>query len=220
MENYKLTCKRLKLDYKKDLSIVLTVCLVLLIAAILLSIFYSIALGFIIIVLALAYSALHFSELKSKERQLVNAKEIAFNGFYRYVVALLKNGNILYSSLQSSLEYVDEVLFDDVNQLLVEIEEDTSLDPFLKFMESFNDETIKQMIMLLYKSQDVGVIDEVLVSINECMVNLQDNSINNYVAKEQKVIEKYFMWPILLSAAIIIVVTMYVFSMIGDGIYV
>ena len=87
-------------------------------------------------------------------------------------------------------------------------------------MESFNDETIKQMIMLLYKSQDVGVIDEVLVSINECMVNLQDNSINNYIAKEQKVIEKYFMWPILLSAAIIIVVTMYVFSMIGDGIYV
>ena len=54
MENYKLTCKRLKLDYKKDLSIVLTVCLVLLIAAILLSIFYSIALGYIFIVLALA----------------------------------------------------------------------------------------------------------------------------------------------------------------------
>ena len=220
MESYKLTCKRLKIDYKKDLTGILIVSIVLLIASLLLSIFYSIAVGFLLIILEFAYVTLHFVELKSKERQLVNSKEIAFNGFYRYVVALLENKNILYSALQSSLEYVDEVLFDDVNTLLLEIENDTSLQPFLNFMEQFNDETIKQMIMLLYKTSDVGVIDEVLVSINECMVNLQDNSLISYVNKEERVIEKYFVWPIILSAAIILVITMYVFSMIGEGLYV
>ena len=147
-------------------------------------------------------------------------KEIAFNGFYRYVITLLKNNQVLYGALQSSLEYVDEVLYDDVNNLIIDIEEDTSLIPFLKFSENFNDETIKQMIVLLYKTQDVGVIDEVLNSINVCMVNLQDTSIKSYIEKEEKIIEKYYIYPIILSAGVILVVTMFVFTMIGDGLFV
>ena len=220
LESYKLLCKRLKIDYKKEIISTLIISLFLLSIGIIATFFVSIVILFLSLVIIFIFITSHFSELKSKEKQLVYAKEIAFNGFYRYVVALLKNQNILYSALQSSLEYIDEVLYDDVNDLIIEIENDTSLEPFLKFMECFNDETIKQMIILLYKSQDVGVIDEVLNSINECMVNLQDSSIINYISKEEKKVEKYYMFPIILSAVVIVVVTMYIFSMIGSGIYV
>lgn len=220
LNNYKKLCIKLKLNYKKQLSVLIVIGVLLVLISILASIFYSIVIGFSVFIVLLIYVLIHYIDLKSKEKQLINAKEIAFNGFYRYVITLLKNEHILYSALQSSLEYIDEVLYDDVNELIIGIENDTTLEPFLKFMDSFNDETIKQMIILLYKTQDVGVIDEVLNSINECMVNLQDNSIKNYIAKEEKVIEKYYIFPIILSAVIILVVTMYVFSMIGEGIYV
>ena len=76
------------------------------------------------------------------------------------------------------------------------------------------------MIILLYKTQDVGILDDVLNSINLCMVNLQDTSIKNYISKEEKIIEKYYIYPIILSAAVILVVTMFVFTMIGDSLYV
>ena len=177
-------------------------------------------LAFVALFINLVILVCVITSLKAKLRQLTYSKEIAFSGFYRYVIALIKNGHILYSALQSSLDYVNEVLTGDVGQLISEIEVDTSLQPFLNFMENFEDETIKQMIILLYKTQDTGVIDEVIESVNECMVNLQDTSIKNYIFKEEKNIEKYYPIPIVLSAIVMIIVTMYIFTLIGGGSYV
>lgn len=220
IEKLKLLCGRLKIDFKKDLIITIVVFSFILAVGVVLSFVYSLIIGIIIWVIGFIYVFLHYSNLKSLVKQLTNSKEIAFNGFYRYVVTLLKNNHILYSALQASLEYVDEVLVDDVNQLINEMENDTTMEPFLNFSMSFDDENIKQMIILLYKTQDSGIIDDVLDSINDCIVNLQDTSIKNYIYKEEKKIEKYYMFPIILSAVVMIMVSFYVFSLIGEGLYV
>ena len=220
IEKLKLLCGRLKIDFKKDLIITIVVFSFILAVGVVLSFVYSLIIGIIIWVIGFIYVFLHYSNLKSLVKQLTNSKEIAFNGFYRYVVTLLKNNHILYSALQASLEYVDEVLVDDVNQLINEMENDTTMEPFLNFSMSFDDENIKQMIILLYKTQDSGIIDDVLDSINDCIVNLQDTSIKNYIYKEVKKIEKYYMFPIILSAVVMIMVSFYVFSLIGEGLYV
>lgn len=220
IEKLKLLCGRLKIDFKKDLIITIVVFSFILAVGVVLSFVYSLIIGIIIWVMGFIYVFLHYSNLKSSVKQLTNSKEIAFNGFYRYVVTLLKNNHILYSALQASLEYVDEVLVDDVNQLINEMENDTTMEPFLNFSISFDDENIKQMIILLYKTQDSGIIDDVLDSINDCIVNLQDTSIKNYIYKEEKKIEKYYMFPIILSAVVMIMVSFYVFSLIGEGLYV
>lgn len=220
IEKLKLLCGRLKIDFKKDLIITIVVFSFILAVGVVLSFVYSLIIGIIIWIIGFIYVFLHYSNLKSLVKQLTNSKEIAFNGFYRYVVTLLKNNHILYSALQASLEYVDEVLVDDVNQLINEMENDTTMEPFLNFSMSFDDENIKQMIILLYKTQDSGIIDDVLDSINDCIVNLQDTSIKNYIYKEEKKIEKYYMFPIILSAVVMIMVSFYVFSLIGEGLYV
>lgn len=220
IEKLKLLCGRLKIDFKKDLIITIVVFSFILAVGVVLSFVYSLIIGIIIWVMGFIYVFLHYSNLKSLVKQLTNSKEIAFNGFYRYVVTLLKNNHILYSALQASLEYVDEVLVDDVNQLINDMENDTTMEPFLNFSMSFDDENIKQMIILLYKTQDSGIIDDVLDSINDCIVNLQDTSIKNYIYKEEKKIEKYYMFPIILSAVVMIMVSFYVFSLIGEGLYV
>lgn len=220
IEKLKLLCGRLKIDFKKDLIITIVVFSFILAVGVVLSFVYSLIIGIIIWVMGFIYVFLHYSNLKSLVKQLTNSKEIAFNGFYRYIVTLLKNNHILYSALQASLEYVDEVLVDDVNQLINDMENDTTMEPFLNFSMSFDDENIKQMIILLYKTQDSGIIDDVLDSINDCIVNLQDTSIKNYIYKEEKKIEKYYMFPIILSAVVMIMVSFYVFSLIGEGLYV
>ena len=219
-EKIKILCDRLKIDYKKDLIITIVIFVCFIVIGIVLSFIYSMIIGIIIWVIGFVYIFLHYSNLKSSVKQLTNSKEIAFNGFYRYVITLLKNNHILYSALQASLEYVDEVLIDDVNRLILEMENDTTMEPFLNFATLFDDETIKQMIILLYKTQDVGIIDDVLDSINTCIMNLQDTSIKNYIYKEEKKIEKYYMFPIILSAVVMIMVSFYVFSLIGEGLYV
>lgn len=220
LNKYKELCRKLKINYKKDLSLTLSIFFIFIAASVSLFFFFSLMAGLLGLLCTSFYLYLHFSNLKTSLKQLTNAKEIAFNGFYRYIVTLLTNGNVLYSALQMSTEYVDEVLVDDINELIADIEIDTSIEPFFKFMDNFNDETIKQMILLLYKTQEVGIINEVLASINESMVNLQDTSLQNYISKEGKKIETFYMLPIILSALVMIIVSMYIFTLIGDGIYV
>ncbi len=220
INEYRFLCERLRKDYKKDFSFNFSLLIMMIVIGVVLMFVVSYLLGVLIIGFGFVFFYMHISALRSMSKQLTNSKEIAFNGFYRYVITLLKNNHILYSALQASLEYVDEVLIDDVNILINDMENDPSLEPFMRFSSNFDDDTIKQMIILLYKTQEVGIINDVLDSINECMVHLQDTSIKNYINKEEKKIERFYMMPIILSAAVMIIISFYVFSLIGQGLYV
>ena len=220
MQRYIYICKKLNISYKKDIIVLSIIALLLLLFSIITSISVSLVVGLISFSLIFVYVYFHFASLNDSYKQLVYSKEIAFNGFYRYVITLINNKHILFSALQASLEYVDEVLLDDVNELINDIEVDPSLEPFFKFMDNFEDETIKQMIILLYKTQDVNMVGSVLNNINETIVNIQDTSIVKYIKKEEKTIEKFHMIPIILSAGALIIIAMFIFKIIGDGIYV
>lgn len=220
IKNYLELCKKLKLNLKKECTLTFIIFLTIVLIGFVLMFIDSFISGFLMIMCSFLYFYSHYSSLKNSYNQLVISKEIAFNGFYRYVVTLLKNNHILYSALKASLEYSDEVLLDDINELIEDIENDTTIEPFLKFMNNFNDESIKQMIMLLYKTQEVGVANEVLNSINECMVYLQDTSIKSYTSIESKKVERYYIYPIVLSTAVVLLITSYVFSLLGSSMYV
>lgn len=220
LSKIKFMYSKLKISISKDLAITISVMLIIIGIGIYISIKQMMIFGVMISAYSLIYLLMHFLSIKSKYKQLVNAKEIAFNAFYRYVITLLKNNNILFSALQTSLVYIDEVLIDDVNELICNIENDTSLEPFLIFMNNFEDESIKQMIIMLYKVQEVGVIDEVLDSINDSIIKIQDTAINNYILKEEKKIERYYFIPIILSALIMLLISYYVFTLLGEGLYV
>lgn len=219
-KDYLNLCKKLKLNLKKECTLTFMIVVTLIVFGLIMIFSKSTIIGLIIFVYGFVYYFSHYSSLKSSYNQLIISKEIAFNGFYRYVITLLKNNHILYSALQASLQYIDEVLLDDVNDLIMEIENDTSIEPFIKFMDNFSSETIRQMILLLYKTQEVGLVDEVLNSINECMVYLQDSSIDKYIQTESKKVEKYMIYPIVFSSIVILIITSYVFTLIGSGTYV
>ncbi|MDY2889563.1 MAG: hypothetical protein SOU19_08410 [Candidatus Caccosoma sp.] len=220
LEKINFMYKKLKISFSKDLIILGIGMLAIIGLGVFIALQKMIMVGIMVASYSLIYLIMHFLSIKSKYKQLVNAKEIAFNAFYRYVITLLKNNNILFSALQTSLEYIDEVLIDDVNELILDIENDTSLEPFLNFMNNFEDESIKQMIIMLYKIQEIGVVDEVLDSINDSIIKIQDTSISNYIIREEKRIEKYYFIPIILSALIMLLISFYVFTLLGDGLYV
>lgn len=220
LEKINFMYKKLKISFSKDLIILGIGMLAIIGLGVFIALQKMIMVGIMVASYSLIYLIMHFLSIKSKYKQLVNAKEIAFNAFYRYVITLLKNNNILFSALQTSLEYIDEVLIDDVNELILDIENDTSLEPFLNFMNNFEDESIKQMIIMLYKIQEIGVVDEVLDSINDSIIKIQDTSISNYIIREEKKIEKYYFIPIILSALIMLLISFYVFTLLGDGLYV
>ena len=148
---YKNNCRLLKISFKKDLIVTSIISGLCLVSGIVILIINQSIIGLLLLIISISLFFAHISSINSRANQVIDSKHIAFNSFYRYVVTLLENGNILYEALKSSLEYCDEVLLDDVNKLIEEIELDTSYQPFINFSENFNDEMVKQMIILLYQ---------------------------------------------------------------------
>ena len=220
LNKYKELCETLQISFKKDFFITLSLLIIFLVSGGILLVFFQSIIGFFMLIMGICYLFFHFTSLLSNKKQLIDSKEIAFNGFYRYIVSSLENGEILYAALKKSLEYVDNILQIDIENFIFEIENDTSLQPFINFSNVFNDENIKQMIIMLYQTQESETTNLVLERINSCLINLQDNAINSYSQKEENKIEKYFIIPLVLSAIVIVVVSFFIFSLIGDGIYV
>ena len=220
IKNYRVLCEKLKINYKKDITLTLIISLVLFLGGIIVIFISQSIVGLFVSFIGMSYFLSHYFSLKSSYSQLIDAKQIAFNGFYRYVVTSLENGEILYSALKSTIEYCDEVLVEDVETLISEIETDTTLQPFLNFAEIFKSEQIRQLVILLYHAQEASNVSAIIERINEVLLLMQDDSIDVYINKEAKKIEKFSILPIALTAIVMLIVTMYIFSMIGSGIYV
>ena len=103
INDYRFLCERLRKDFKKDFSFVMSIVALSIVIGVVMMFIYSYIVGVIIIAIGFIYYFMHISALRSMAKQLTNSKEIAFNGFYRYVITLLKNNHILYSALQASL---------------------------------------------------------------------------------------------------------------------
>lgn len=159
----------------------------------------------------------NYSVLIQQYRKLVNSKEIAFQGFYRNLLNYLENNETLFGALNLELEEVDNILLPDVQQLIQDMNEDTSLQPFLTFSENFHNELIKQMILILYQTQESGVLEEVLENINSTLMQMNNKSIETHIEFEKKKIEKYHFYPLLLSAAIIILFAVYSLITLGGN---
>ncbi len=163
---------------------------------------------------------LHFTKIEKKYYELINSKELSFYSLFHYMINLLEHGYIIYNALQECKNDVDIVLKDDVFELIEDIQNDSSITPFIKFSEKFENDQIKQMILMLYNFQENKKCSSILKNMSATLYQIQDESINSSVNKKIKSLDKYSFIPIILSAVTVIIFTLFIFTTIGDGLIV
>lgn len=220
MKNYLKYCQTLKINIKKDKVHQITQLIIIEILAILFIISKHFMIGLTLIFTGGMLFLMHFINIEKNYLKHINSKEIAFYSLYRFLINMLDNQMILYNALKESYEFVDEILKEDVAQLIENIEIDTSIQPYIQFSNNFQNEQIKQMILLLYQAQESNHSIQILENMNQTILQIQDSSLQDMVIQECKKLDKFAIIPLILSATTIVLISLFMFKMIGGALHV
>jgi len=100
-----------------------------------------------------------YFQLKQQANRKIQSVRYHFPIYLRQVQVLLQN-NTVVKSIELSLDYVPEVLFEDINQLNENIKKDSlNINHYLNCMKQYNLPEIQRSMKWLYRYQNFGYQD-------------------------------------------------------------
>lgn len=216
IRKYKELCKKLKINYSNDATLCIGIFILVTILTIILAILVSYKTIIIGVIIYFLFIYFHVSNLNRKYTVLTLKKEKAFKELFISIINNLKNKNSFIESINKSLIICDEVLIDDINNFLLELENDQSLDVFIRLSDNFNDENVKLMILYLSKFYELSDCEYALFNIEQFCLTSKDNTDEELIIQNTNKINNYRFIPIILSSLSVIIIFAYVFSSIGD----
>lgn len=113
-----------------------------------------------IIVLSLGFTlaawGYRYVSLKANQERLIQQKQQHLLSAYRLIKVLVMQGQSPYQALVTVLPFVDQTIADAFHQLLLAIDQDKSLHPYLQFANQFQSLMIEQLLFALYQLENQG----------------------------------------------------------------
>lgn len=217
MKNFKKTLNFLSLDYKKEMTKIIVLSVILIGANVALFIFNkTIAINIVVLVVSIIFIYLYVSRYSSLVKQLKKERENEFISIISYFKIFISNNLNVYNSLEALIPYCSYWMKEEVEKLLRNIDEDKSVQPFVDFGKIFNNSIIENVMISIYQMIDEG---ENIHSLSQFSLLFNEFSkSNDEEAYEKKVksLDSMNTFPLIGAGIITIVLTFGLFSIIGD----
>lgn len=201
-------CNTLKISYKKQTGNIITFMLLGGIISFVLGLLSSWFLSIISIVITILLVWFYYNNLKSKYEETMIKKEKEFIIFYKYLEFYLDKNYTLLDALKESSYLIDQVLSDEINSLIIDYENDSSLKPFIDFSNKFENEKIKELIILLYKYNFNNYKKE----NQEILTNINEKTDQMIIDQKANELSKYNFFPILFVSLSLVLFAVFIFS--------
>ena len=150
VKKYKMICDKLKINYKSEMFLCIGLLFLSLIMMAILSVLVSFFVGVFVLLVYVAILYFHLSNINRKYMLLLLRKQMAFEIVYLYLINYFKVNYTLINALKICEEKCDEILREDINELILNVNDDKSLEPFLKFSDNFVDQNVKNKVLYLH----------------------------------------------------------------------
>ena len=217
MRNFKKTCEFLSLDYKKELTKIISLVTLTCLMVIALFIFYKmIAINIVTLITSILIKYLYISRYSSLKQNLLKERVNEFISIISYFKIFITNNFNVYSSFEALTPYCSHWMKEEVENLLKSIDEDKSVQPFVDFAKKFNNTVIENVMISIYQMIDEGEniqsLSQFSLLFNEFAKTNEDSSFD----KKVKSMDTMNTFPLIGAAAITIILTFGIFSIIGD----
>lgn len=129
-------------------------------------------------------------ELKQKKTNLQTKNDLLFPNYIKILLTLLHN-NTLYRALEESRRYVNKDLEKSINLFLIDLDHDTSLNPYLKFASRFNSTNSRMVMTMLYYYANESDNLVYLETINKQNDKIKNNQLDELSLKKADKMQKY-----------------------------
>ena len=219
--SFRQTIEFVGLSYKKELIKVILINLISLIGGavtflftknIVVPIVAAIVLGLMDFFLLTRYGDKKRAILKNRENELI--------AIISYFEVYIQNNNNVYQSFNQLIPYCSDWMKEKIEELLKQIDEDKTVQPFIDFAHNFQSLSIHSLMLSIYQMVDQGENSEQLIQFNVIFDELAKNRSKEIIDNKEKSLANMSTFPLVGAGLITITLTISILSILGDLIYV
>ena len=209
--------EKLGLNFKKELTYIVLIAILGLIAAIAMIVILKNYQFALIIVLLVAIGEFlyvnRYKGLEEKQRKDVQNEFIAIFSFFKIYI---KNGMNVYSALKEVSLFVSPKLKERFDALTTDIDSDKTVEPFVKFAKTFDELVIEQMMISVYQMVDEGVDSPYFNQFEVIFSSLSNEMHQKELRAKESSLSTQSAAPLMGSAILIVLITIGVVTVIGE----
>ncbi len=218
MKSLRKKIEDLNLNFVKEISILCSINFVLILGVILLFIFnFSIILpiGIILVTIFFNFSYLNRYNQIIKKQQVKLDNE--FIEIFSYLRIYLFNQETVYTALKNIIDFASEEMKERLNQLLNDIDNDKSIQPFINFAKLFNNKIIEEVMISLFEMVNNGNNELYLTQFIKVFEDFKNR--NEKEAENNRIngLDTLNMLSILGSGLIMIILSFAVINLLGEA---
>ena len=207
----------LGLNLKKEISIMIIVFSVGILCSLISYILTKqILLLIVLILLTIGFEFIYINRYKSLEEKQKRDIENEFISVVSFFKIYLKNGMNVYTSLKEVSSFVSVKLKERFDQLIIDIDEDKSVEPFIKFAKKFNTLIIEQMMISIYQMVDEGINSPYFNQFETILSSLSNEMHQKNLYTKETALSNCCASALIGAAILIVLITLGVVSVIGE----
>lgn len=208
---------RLNISFRKELIRYIIIAAILLVLFTVVSILTKNYFLFIVMALVLlGFTYLYVSRYKAMEDKRKQNDLLEFVNLFAFFRIYLKNGLNVYAALKEMINFANQNLRELFQKLIDEIDENKSVEPFIKFAKYFNNLLVEEMMVSVYQIIDDGSDSNHLVQFELIYDKFSETLQKDRLNAKDKSLANLTVSALVGSAYLITVITIGIISILGD----
>ena len=204
-------------SYKKEMTKLALINVLLLMTALLLFVFTRNLISLIVVIaldLMLTYFLL--SRYNDKKKILLKRRENELISLISYFDVYIRNNNNVYQSFNLLIPYCSNWMKEKIEDFLAEIDKDKSVQPFVDFANNFTSISINGLMLAIYQMVDEGESSEQLTHFNLIFNEISKSRNNEMIEHKNKSLSNMSVFPLAGAGLITVSLTISILTILGD----
>ena len=186
-------------------------------AAVTLTIFLKqVMIAFVGIVAAVIVNYLIFNNYLDKKKAILDEREHEFIAIISYFQFFITNSYNVYQAFQSLIAYSSPWMEEQIQSLIIEIDNDKSVKPFINFANKFKNNVAGNVMMSIYQMVDEGENGLHMYQFNSLFQQLSKSQQIELIDAKERSMGSISSFPLIGAGAITVLLTFGIISVMGE----
>ena len=217
MKKLKSKLQYLHLDFKREITKIISIALGIivcgLVPAIILKSFLYIGIGVGVSLIAIVMLIADYdNRIDAIKRENMDEFVNLFSFFRIYI----KNGFNVYSALKEIAYFASPALKEMLDKLIEDIDNDKTVQPFVRFAKNFDEIIVEEMMISIYQMIDDGEQSNYLNQFETIFDKFSDLLVEKNLKRKDSSLSSLSSAPLIGSCFLIIMITIGIIGIMGD----
>lgn len=201
----------------KEYVLIAVINIAIIASAIILTIFLKqIMIAFVGLIALVISNYLIINSYIEKKKAILDEREHEFIAIISYFQFFITNSYNVYQAFQSLIAYASPWMEEQIQSLIIEIDNDKSVKPFINFANKFKNNVASNVMMSIYQMVDEGENGLHMYQFSNLFQELSKSQQMDLIDAKERSMGSISSFPLIGAGAITVLLTFGIISVMGD----